>query len=689
MLASNRVLLTALAALACSFALAAGAAAPARAAVLQNPDAFWQKFTAAVADGDLRMLASLVRKDPEGATWALTQQVEGLSVDPANVDRADKIEKLVKAWSEAFNNKFLDNYYEDLRILDRGQWNDRRGALSRWNKLLALDAKLAKGELEADAYDPMVAESVDLAGILVIMGDRHLAVYCWNWAARASDPAFRSKGADMAKALDYYKKALQLRVDLDFRDSFYEGLYTKVDDLENRVKKGLPPSSGSGGARKEPSADLPESSGGGFAPGSKWISNTTKFIETPPGEIERPNYTCDENYMDWLGVGIEGKENVSGGVQFFATEAKFVRESVAKFLFDPGDKNLVELKLGRPYTFTFKVPLSGGVDYAFCAAMPSDREPAQGESVNAAPNDTRAILRYAPAASRVADLARQKVRLLDDNGDGRYGTEPLVLRDYAGRMEGGLPLMDTMLIGSGKRAVPFSSYVKFGKDWYRLKSDSDGLGQKFLARQAVVPTGKLKFVWKGPSDVSPSFVIVREVGEFAGAYFDLAATGARGLEVPAGDYEFFYGLWRTGKGKQTQKYVIIPMGEPAKIKLAAGGTETLTLGAPFQFAFKASQDGQEVRIAGKSVEIRGGHGERYVLLSDHIPRPEVQVRKPGSRNWDKLGSMKKLELTNTTPIGDLWWPADFAEKKPDPAAMEIRLVDDHKWFGKIESEASR
>jgi hypothetical protein len=134
-----------------------------------------------------------------------------------------------------------------------------------------------------------------------------------------------------------------------------------------------------------------------------------------------------------------------------------------------------------------------------------------------------------------------------------------------------------------------------------------------------------------------------------------------------------------------QKYLVIPGPDTKKITVAPGALTTVNMGAPFTFVYKSTQDGSEISIPGKSVEIRGSAGERYGMLSDVTPRPKVEARKPGAKTAVEIGEMKRAELTPKVSPGVLFFPADFKGKKPDGAAMETRLVEDHKWFGAIVS----
>ncbi|MFN0206072.1 MAG: hypothetical protein ACKVS6_07125 [Planctomycetota bacterium] len=655
-----------------------------------GPDAFWARFVAEIPNGDPQALMQLVRKFPEDATWALPRQAQIFSVNN-NPELGDKIEKLIKAWKDAKGNNFFDKYYEDIRGWDQGQWNEYHRATARWNSLLALDPKRKNRELDDAALAKFTNEANEVGGIFETLGDKYLAATSFFWAGASLDPEHRKTGFDVARAIEYYEKTIKLREQVDLKDEFYNDIVRLVEKLKIDLKKGGPAKPKD--PKDKPSGDNlnPTSSGELFAKNSTWVSAAAKFSMVLPDEIERPGWNTDGNYIDWLATSIEGKPGpkVGGSLSFFSfKDAKFIREENAKYIFDPDGKSPVSLKaLGKMTPFEVKLPTANGpVDYALVATIGSNQESFRTTSINYSPQDTRATIMYTSAASRTVDLGGQKIRVFDDNCDAKFGSDVIDLVDYKGWMTGTIPFMDSMLVGSSKKVIPFSGFVKLGPKWYRFKSDSEQLGVKFQSRELDIKTGTLKGVWSGPAAAKPHYLIVKEVGEFTGAYFDLLSGGDKGLEVPAGEYEFVYGVFRSGKGRNQQKYAIVPPADKKKLTVKPGETVTLQLGAPFTFAHKTVMDSSEVSISGKSIEIRGAAGERYVLLTHEIPHPKLEWRKPGAKSGTGFGEMKVKELKSSEPQDLVCYPADFRSPRPDKGAVEIRIFEEHKWFGPIASE---
>lgn len=666
------------------------AAVPFSGVFAQNgPDGFWAEFVALIPNNDPEVLMRLVRKRPDDAVFALPRQVQAHLVTNDAAIQGERIEKLVQAWKDAYKTTFLDKYYDDIRGFDQGQWNDYNRTTGRYYNLVTIDGKRRGGTLSAEDLGKFTKEAVEVAGIFETMGDRYLAATAYFWAGASLDPENHKDGVDLAQAVSYYEKCTKLREALDHKDGFYNDVSGILERKRGELKKGGTPKPKDAPPAKPGASPTPSAGGDIFAKGSAWVTSPAKFLLAPPDEIERPGWNTDGNYLDWITVGVDKKPgpDASMTLPFFSVkEAKFIREENAKYVFDPGDKNSVPLKLGRPMTFECKLPSGGGVEYGFTAALGSNQESFHGTSLNYAPTDNRTNIMYTSAASRVVDIVGAKIRVFDDNCDGKFGSDPFSLADFKGQMKGPFPLFDAMLLPGGKKAVPFSGVAKLGAKWYRFKSDSEQLGTKFQVRELDIKTGTLKVNWSGPAAMKPHYLIFAETGEFVGAFFDALAAGDKGIEVPAGEYQFYYGMFRNGKGRNYQKYAMVAPENAKKFRVEPGKPTVINMGAPFKFVAKTSLDASEVSVTGKSVEIQGADNERYVLLSDETPRPKVEWRKPGAKSGTAFGEMKRPTLGQKDSPDILCWPEDFKAKRPEAGPMEFRLMEEHKWFGVVASE---
>ena len=101
--------------------------------------------------------------------------------------------------------------------------------------------------------------------------------------------------------------------------------------------------------------------------------------------------------------------------------------------------------------------------WAFLAVIGAERDTYQGINPwNLAPNDAQMSIYVAAAASLVGTVNGTKVRVIDDNLDGHYGSAPKIWR-YPGLIEGSnQPDVDTVVIGDAKVARPWSRLQKIG-----------------------------------------------------------------------------------------------------------------------------------------------------------------------------------------------------------------------------------
>ena len=246
-----------------------------------------------------------------------------------------------------------------------------------------------------------------------------------------------------------------------------------------------------------------------------------------------------------------------------------------------------------------------------------------------------------------------------------------------------------MIIGEGERAQPWSEFAKVGEAWYKLEAENHGASIK--ATGVELDTGTLRVDYKGGR---PGWLIVRGLDELGNAYYDLAGAGKKGVEVPVGRYEFFYGDLRKGKKLEVLKALILGGPKQPKYTVSKGETTTITLGKPYGFVFQHSTAGSEVTVQGKTVAVCGAGGEVYERLWNCRPRPAAAWRKRGSKRGTRPEKFKLIE--NQMEIWDhggdwnvMWFPLDLTldMKKEVPEGVEVQLVDKkNKLLGGITSD---
>ncbi|MCZ6598326.1 MAG: hypothetical protein O7B99_11855, partial [Planctomycetota bacterium] len=198
----------------------------------------------------------------------------------------------------------------------------------------------------------------------------------------------------------------------------------------------------------------------------------------------------------------------------------------------------------------------------------------------------------------------------------------------------------------------------------------------------------LKLDFKGGK---PDWLVVQGGGTYERAFFDVAAGGKTGIQVPAGRYELFAGQLSQGKKSQIRKALILPSRNTPAWNVDAGGTTTIELGAPFGLDFVIEQDDETVTIVGDTVLVTGRTRETYQRLWNCTVQPDVSVRRAGTKRGAKPEGMKRSETQeeiSDNGYKSAWFPLDLTlTKKRKGTDVEVQLfVKKNKLFGKIESE---
>jgi hypothetical protein len=243
--------------------------------------------------------------------------------------------------------------------------------------------------------------------------------------------------------------------------------------------------------------------------------------------------------------------------------------------------------------------------------------------------------------------------------------------------------MDAIVIGKSKRARPWSELQEIGGKWYRLIVNDAGTA--LTATPVEVKTATLKYKYAGGK---PDWIIVRGTGDLANCYFEVTS---KGVEVPAGKYELFYGDLRKGKKQQVAKALIIPGRGTKAISVQPDKVDTLELGAPYGFDFDTTLEGETLTLIGQSVVVVGSAGERYERVWNCVPQPEVVWRETGSKKGSKAEETDRV--MSSDQLDKLGWAAGWFPRdlimtlKGAPEAVEVQLFEKkNKLFGKVTSD---
>ena len=649
--------------------------------------AFREKFEKAMTIKDRNEMKSLVNANVEPATTWVVETAELLATAPSEAVYA-RMAALREAWKAAIGTDFCDKMERYFSFLD-GPSKRERVRLKR-DYVRANQAYYANLQArDAPTFTGLAVQFVSLGGAFVQISDYYFASQCYGFAGAALDEENLGKKADLKQACENYRQFLEYRQKVGLEDNLYAINKSRHQTLvalgfgneevpvaggeEEGGEVAGPPEGGKEGAPSQPAGPIT------MDLSFEVVDDLTAF--------ERPSYFLDEIYQIWNGIYLTAK-----GSNF-----KFPRLDPVLTVYREGAGE-VKIDADRDGTGDTEMPLRGRLEpvvfeigegaarrkWAVLTATGLEKDDYQGFEANLGPTDLVLNIYYAPAASMVGDMAGTSIRVFDDNLDGVYGSLASTWQHIGLSKGRAMPEMDSMLIGEGKHAQPWSEYVQVGASWYRLESANGGTS---LTATPVEPkTGKLILAYKG--GVKPSYVIVRGSNDYQNSYFDLSS--GKPVDVPLGRYELFFGLVTKGKKRQVMKSIILPGEGTKSYDVLDGGTVEVELGAPFRFDFAYDVEGDQITVHGDSVVVIGVGGERYERNWKGRPEVEVSYRKAGSARGSKPESMPLImEQNQADELGwdKAWFPLDLVlEKRPNEKEIEVQLTEKaNKLFGKIES----
>ena len=659
----------------------AATAEPAPAPVFQTPEdrEFREKFSQAIKIGAKYEMKKLIdRMTDQAVTWII-QTAESISNSP-NDALYERMAALRTAWKSSKGSDFCDKMERYFSLMDPNIKRERIRIRGVYDDSLA-EYWANNEKKDGSTFAKVGAELTEVAKAFEEVGDHYYSSQAWNLVGHCNDEALRGKkDADLNAACAAYKKCLEAREEIGLKDTIYLTTKPRADQL---AALGFgPDAKGASGA--------PGEAGPALEAGPSLKTPLTFELIEEIDAIQRPSFVLDELYPTWNSISLASKGNkipmprVEEGPNVH-------RVGSAKVAIDvDGDgsgegKADVEIPVrGRLEPVVFEVGEGEAKrKMAFLAVTGIEKDSYQKIEMNLAPMDQQMTIYIAPAGSVKGELEGTSIQIFDDNLDGMYGS-PASTWGYMGMTKDHYqPELDSMIIGGGKRAVPFSEYVQIEDKWYQLEVENGGTS--VTAAPAGLKTGTVSLDAKG---LKPNFVIIRGENQYENTYFDL--TSAKELEVPVGRYNLFFGMVSKGKKKQMMKAVMIGGDETASYDVLAGEEVEIQIGAPYGFEFEYVFDDSTLLVTGKSVCIVGRGGERYERVWNAVPKPDVSVRKAGSKRGSKGETMDLvLDQQVITDTGDwavAWFPRDLEVRNKAGEEVEVQLVEKkNKLFGKIES----
>ncbi len=424
-------------------------------------------------------------------------------------------------------------------------------------------------------------------------------------------------------------------------------------------------------------AGTPRNSGTSYKEGSDWVTWVTSYKPLKsPDAVTSPSVYWSTNLMLWRWCTyMAGVNELPFKLHPFQADLRVIKEGSKGYLDLTGDdKGDLEVKIidGKPSVAEFAAGPEKDADrYALFLMTIGQSQQYLGQSVNF---NNRCV--YRPAFYRQGKILDQPLLVFDDNCSGTIG-DALERRDAI--LHGNPSFIDTdaMIIGKGTDAIPFSDFVKVGESWHRLKV-THPQATEIQSRELSIQSGFIQVKWNGP--VAPASLVVAEVRDFQGAYFNVA--GKTPVEVPAGRYEIAYGKLEVGKGMNAdQAWILKGKSQPFEVK--AGEIFTLSMGAPYTFDFAVENPAKKFVVKGRTLVVYDVLGAMVGRIYDEIPVPEVSVRTESGSSVGPPKDMKRIDSETFNKDNSLaWFPADFEVEKGGTAKYQARLsLKKHKLLG--------
>jgi hypothetical protein len=692
----RRLALTAgLGTLACAAALLAGAL---RVAQEANPhhlpeelQQFWRDYQLAKDADDEEGMDKAVRRNHERADRTLNILIDDYSLKPDS-DMPDELRTLAFCLSRVDGSqRYIDRVRFVLEL--PADWRPKR---SEGLNAQAAGLDLFNKAFESKSADDYAAAQAALAPVLqrwIDLGDAEQAVFCLDVLARCEEG--RGRPAEQAAML---QQLVEWGGKLNYKDETVAKARLALEDLE---KSGTTAAAGGGAAATEAGepakADAPPAAGAAllkFEAGSSPITLTLGDDkgEKGVGAVVLPGVTSPEQYLLWpQSVVTTGDPDPDPFDTYRAVQLKpfgqtmLVERDGSKFKFDTDGDGTFDLTVAPSSTpQRFELPGPGGKGfYPILLSVPADKEDMFGVATNYAPQKESARLRFEVGGALQGEALGSPWKVYDTNLTGSYGDAAVKnwddgLTAYDVTLPHTWWDTDAVLVGKSKVAIPWSTALPVGEDFYRAEIGGPD-GRTLTLQKLALETGLLKLDMA--TAVAPTHLVLCGTGSLDGAFFNVVPAKKGGtVKLPVGSYTIAGGRIESGK-KTSMKLVRIYQGTSGPIEIKAGETTTLALGAPYKLKVATSTEEGSGVIVGTSIRIFGRGGEEYALLFDDPLQPDVEVRGKGNRKIVKgermaRAGVEEWQRNETKKDNALWFPVNYVFELPAGESFQVRLTQE-------------
>ncbi len=643
---------------------------------------FWTRWMAAKDSGDRQAMDEVAKDESERA-----EQCLNLLLDDLCQKEVPELHHEVRslAWSLDAADR-SERYITRVRLILDMEMRDRvrrHRAMQQWYQAIDLE-EVARKERTFVAWDAALQIYFAAFEEFTDLGDTEQAFYCLSACEQIEYQ--RERPWERARFL---KQVVVVGEQLGFR-------HPAVDEarrtLEVLLAEGVDPDKDKPAelAEKE---DVQPTSGGrdltSYAEGAEDIVVALSPQAPKKGlpELDLPTFNPGEQYQLWPKTWIAGEGPVPFDTQRatvlnpWGTRWQLSRSGISQFEIDSDADGTPEVSFSPSTTPTrIEVPgPEGEPPYPLMVSILGDRELMFSVETNYAPNADGARLRFWLAGWSEGKALGELWKFFDLNMDGKLGPgvenwDDLVTV-YA--QEEGVTYWepDGVHIGKAKRAIPLSSVLPVGSDFYRCTPDANS--KQVTLRKLALSTGLLEVDLDLATQ--PEMLVVREVGKLEGAFFDvLPVRKGAPVVLPAGTYQLCMGQLRSGK-RTSMDAVRIYTGTSEPFIVNAGATTKLELGAPFKLTFKTKVDGKERVLDTSTLRVFGRGGEEYAMFYDDPLQPDVSVQDEEGHSVVKAETLRRAgieqwQTDKTDRQVALWFPIEYRIEVPKGRTYEFKLT---------------
>jgi len=654
---------------------------PAQEAGIEVPEelsSFWAKWVEAKKSPDDGPMDKVVRQSPEDAEYLLNLLIDDVSRQEA-VGLFHELRLLAWSMDRVERNERYISRVRFVRELSIGDRKRRAGALGLYSA--AIDAEEVAKKMRTDSeWQNTIGAYEKARESFARLNDIEYVVFC---LVRCGEIEHK-RGLKWEES-QYLQQIIDTAGKLPFEEP---ALGIAQQNLAILVAAGVDPD----GPRPKdaPSGGADDARGGigmkAFAQGSEQETFRFKRATHKKGisGVEMPSFYSTEQYFLWPVTWVE--EQGPSDFDYQRTHYKpdgnlwsLSRDGMETFLIDVDSDGEPELRFSAsstPSRIEIDAP-DGGVPYVFQIATMSQREPIFDIEANYAPTSEGARLRFYAAYWYESKVLGSLWKIYDADMDGSLGTSYVWSVDQYTDLDPEKDswwTTDAVQIGRSKKAIPWSSVLPVGDDFYRAWVDFPK--NEIKLRKLKIATGEVQL--DIDIKVMPKILVVRAVDELLKeAYFDIVpARKGRAVTLPVGTYQFAFG--RISKGKKTNMdQVRMYIGDTKTFEVREGETTRLEMGAPYRLVFKTKQHADGTQLDARSLRIYGRGGEEYAMLFDEPLRPTLYVQDLAGRKVGKPRDLRQAGIGEweNDEIGNvLWFPLDEVVEVPKGERYKLRLT---------------